>query len=316
MNLKVPITITCIVCVFVSLTSNLVADDADTIDSSEEAVLKQQSVDERLNRFDAQLHNLEEHLESLQRRYNELLANEFPSVRIRPLDNFLSRTLPVRDDTTKGFIGVHLGQPTDAGVPLTRVIEGSPASIANILAGDVLTRVGDVDVTEQDDPAASAAELINANPPGSIIQLTLLRGDDELRVDVATVRRSSIDYEEGTSNQLRTFLSGIRERLNTQFQTNFDRINNAVFVMDIERDFGRYFGVEYGVLVLEAEEVEGIQPGDILLKVDDRPIRTVAQAIREVRNANDELTLLVKRNKREKSVTLDKNQFRIRTILD
>ena len=70
------------------------------------------------------------------------------------------------------------------------------------------------------------------------------------------------------------------------------------------------------MLVLEAEKVRGIQPGDILLKVDDRPIRTVAQAIREVRDGEDKLTLLVKRNNREKSVTLDKNKFKWRSILD
>ena len=30
------------------------------------------------------------------------------------------------------------------------------------------------------------------------------------------------------------------ERMNTRFETNVERLNNAVFVMDIEKDFGRY----------------------------------------------------------------------------
>lgn len=320
MNLRVPFAITCIVCTFASLTSNLVADDSDAIDSGEEAVLKQQSLDERLNEVEAQLRQLESLLRLLEdpnvRSLDELHANEIPSIRSRPLDDFFSRRLPVRDNTTKGYIGVYLGQPTDSGVPITAVIEGAPASIADVLAGDVITRIGDVSVAELDDPVTSTTELINANPPGSIIQIAVVRGDEEVLVEVATVRRTSIDFEESATNRTPAILSNVLERMNTRFETNVERLNNAVFVMDIEREFGRYFGVEYGVLVLEAEEVEGIQAGDILLKVDDQPIRTVAQAIREVREGEDELTLLVKRNKREKSVTLKKNEFRLRTILD
>lgn len=320
MKIKALMTLTSIVCIIASFNLNLFADESDTIDSGEEAITKQQHVDERLNALEAQLRQLEAQLRRLEvpnlRPVDELLTNEIPSIRSRPLDDFLSRTLPVRDDATKGFIGVYLGHATDAGVPITRVIEGSPASIANILADDVITRIGDVSVAELDDPIASTVELINANPPGSIIQIKLLRGDEEILVDIATVRRSSIDFDEGFSNQARIFLSDLPERLNTQFQTIIDRFNNTVFVMDIEKDLGRYFGVENGVLVLEAEEVEGIQPGDVLLKVDDRPIRTVAQAIREVRAGEEQLTLLVKRNKREKSVTLEKNEFRLRSILD
>ena len=320
MKIKVLITLTYIACIVASINLNLVADDSETINSGEEAVLKQQSIDERLNEVEAQLRRLESLLRLLEspnvRSLDELLANEIPSIRSRPLDNLLSRTLPVRDDTTKGFIGVQLGEPTDAGVPLTKVIEGAPASIANIQTGDLITRIGDVQVAELDNVVLSTVQLINENPPGSIVQIALLRGDEEILVDVATVRRSTIDYEESVRIQTPEILSKVREQWDTLFQRNLDLPSNTVYVMDIEKDFGRYFGVEYGVLVLESEEVGGIQPGDILLKVDVRPIRTVAQAIREVRNADDELTLLVKRNKREKRVTLNKNKFRLRTILD
>lgn len=320
MKIKVLITLTCITCIVASINLNLVADDSETIDSGEEAVLKQQSIDERLNEVEAQLRRLESLLRLLEspnvRSLDELLANEIPSIRSRPLDNLLSRTLPVRDDTTKGFIGVQLGEPTDAGVPLTKVIEGAPASIANIQTGDVITRIGDVQVAELDNSVLSTVQLINANPPGSIIQIALVRGDEEILVDVATVRRSTIDFEETTRIQSPEILTKIRGRIGSLLPPELALLNGTVYVMAIDKDFGRYFGVEYGVLVLEAEEVGGIQPGDILLKVDDRPIRTVAQAIREVRNADDKLTLLVKRNKREKRVTLDKNKFRLRTILD
>ena len=207
MKMEAPIILlTCIACIVATFNLNLVADDSDTIDSGEEAVLKQRRIDERLNELEAQLHRLEALLGILEvqnlRPLDELLTNEIPSLRSRPLDNLLSRTLPDRDDTTNGYIGVYLGQPTDSGVPITRVIDGAPASIADVLAGDVITRIGDVSVAELDDPITSTIELINANSPGSIIQIAVVRGDEEVLVEVATVRRSSIDFEESATNRM------------------------------------------------------------------------------------------------------------------
>ena len=316
MYMKTSITLTYIVCVFASLNLNLVADDSDTSDAKGEAIHNQQLENSRLKELEVQMHQLEVRLETMQKMFDELHVDTLPSNRPPPIDTLVSRYTQARDDKTKGFIGVQLDQATDAGVPIIRVLEGGPAKIARILSSDVITRIGDVDIVELDDPVASTVELINSNPPGSIIKITLLRGTEEVQVDVATVRWSSIDPEETATFQIPTTLRDIRERLGSLFQSDFDRPSNTVYVMDIEEEFGRYFGVEYGVLVLEVEEVEGIQPGDILLKVDDQQIRTVSQAIEEIRDGEGELKLVVKRNKRERSVTLDKNTLRLRTILD
>ena len=310
--MKSSIVLACIVCVFASFNLNLVADDSDTLDSKEELViLQQQTEDSRLRKLEAQMHQLEVRLETLQELFDAM-----PSIRRPPIDTLFSHYVQALDDTTEGFIGVQLDQATDVGVPIVRVLEGAPAKIAGILAGDVITTIGDVYIAELDDPVASLVELINSNAPGSIIRVALLRGTEEVQVDVATVRWSSIDPEQTSTYQIPETLRDIRDRLSSLFQTDFDRPSNTVYVMDIEEEFGRYFGVEYGVLVLEVEEIEAIKPGDILLRVDDQQIRTVSQAIEEIRDGEDELKLLIKRNKRERSVTLDKNEFRLRTILD
>ncbi len=310
--MKSSIVLACIVCVFASFNLNLVADDSDTLDSKEELViLQQQTEDSRLHKLEAQMHQLEVRLETMQELFDAM-----PSIRRPPIDTLFSRYALARDDTTKGFIGIQLDQVTDAGVPIIRVLEGAPAKIAGILAGDVITTIGDVYIAELDDPVASLVELINSNAPGSIIRVTLLRGTEEVQVDVATVRWSSIAPDQTPTYQMPETLRDIRDRLSSLFRSDFDRPSNTVYVMDIEEEFGRYFGVEYGVLVLEVEEIEAIKPGDILLKVDDQQIRTVSQAIEEIQDGQGELKLLVKRNKRERSVTLDKNEFRLRTILD
>ncbi|MYD46193.1 MAG: PDZ domain-containing protein [Gammaproteobacteria bacterium] len=314
--LRASITLACIVCVFASLNLNLVADDSDTVDAKEEAILKQRSEDSRLKELEAQMHELEVRLETMQKLFDELRVDEIPSIRVQPIDTLESRFMRLEEDATKGFIGVQLDQATDTGVPIIRVIEGAPANIARIRDGDVITRIGDVEVANLDNPVEATVELINSNPPGSIIQITLLRGDEVMNVDVATVRWSSIGFEETATTQIPAVLNNVRDRVSTLFQPDLDRQSDTIYVMDIEEEFGRYFGVEFGVLVLEAEGVEGMQPGDILLKINDQPIRTVSHAIEEIRDDEEELTVLVKRNKREKSVTLDKDEFRLRTILD
>ena len=315
--MKSSIVLACVVCIFASFNLCLVADDSETLDSVEElTILPQQTEDSRLQKLETQMRQLELSLETLQRRYNELLTDEMSSSRRPPIDTLFSRYRQARDDTTKGFIGVQLDQATDVGVPIVRVLERAPARIAGILAGDVITRISDVDIAELDDPVASLVELINSNAPGSIIRVTLLRGTEEVQVDVATVRWSSIDPEQTSTYQMPETLRDIRDRISSLFRSDFESLSNTVYVMDIEEEFGRYFGVEYGVLVLEVEEIEDIKPGDILLKVDDQQIRTVSQAIEELQDGEGELKLLVKRNKRERSVTLDKNEFRLRTILD
>ena len=315
--MKASTTLTCIVCILASSNLNLVADDSNTLDSEAEPTLVQQHTeDSRLDKLEARLDQVTVRLELLQMRYDELLTEERSSNRNVPIDTLLSRFTQARDDSTNGFIGVQLEEATDAGVPIVRVLEGAPAALARIRVGDVITKVGDVDIVELENPVASTIEQISLNPPGSIITLTLLRDTKEVQVEVATVRRSSIDPDETSKYQIRATLSDIRERLGSLFRPDIDRPSSTVYVMDIEEDFGRYFGVEYGVLVLEVEEVEGIQAGDILLKVEDQPIRTVSQAIEAIRDGTDELKLLVKRNKRERSVDLEKGTFRIRTILD
>lgn len=52
----------------------------------------------------------------------------------------------------------------------------------------------------------------------------------------------------------------------------------------VEASLGRYFGTDAGVLVLSVgEELEGLQPGDVIRKVDGKPVTTpreVTQALR------------------------------------
>lgn len=318
--MKVPIIIICVVCVLVNTSS--VAEDADT-QSSKEAIAKSEQLraEARLNLFEARLNEVEAQLKSSLDIHNEMLARRdetLSQVFSRPprsifVDTLAAQVRESQDDATKGFIGVELDRATDGGVRINRVIDAAPAHTAGILDGDVITKVGDVDVTELDNAVESTVKLINSNPPGSIVQITLRRGDEEIVTDVATLYRSSIAFEDPALLQLPSSLQNIADRLNEAFQPESSK---DVYIMYVTDTLAKYFGVNYGVLVLEAQEVEEIQPGDILLKIDDKTVSTVSQAVRQLARADDEFTIVVKRNKREQRIDLEKDQIRFQTILD
>lgn len=318
--MKVPLIIISVVCVLAN--TSLVAEDGDT-QSSREAIAKSEELrdEARLNVFEARLNELADQLKSSLDIHYQLLARRdetLSEVLSRPprsifVDTLAAQDMESQDDATKGFIGVELDRASDGGVRITRVIDAAPAHTAGILDGDVITKVGDVDVSELDNALESTVKLINSNPPGSIVQITLRRGDEEIVTDVATLYRSSIAFEDPALLQLPSSLQDMADRFNAAIQTDS---RNDVYIMYVDDTFAKYFGVNYGVLVLEAQEVEEIEPGDILLKIDDKAVSTVSQAIRQLARADDEFTIVVKRNKREKRIDLEKDQIRFQTILD
>ena len=42
----------------------------------------------------------------------------------------------------------------------------------------------------------------------------------------------------------------------------------------VDAKLGRYFGTDHGVLVLSSGELEGLEPGDVIQRVDGRPVRS------------------------------------------
>ena len=224
-----------------------------------------------------------------------------------------------------GVIGVLLGEATKSGVPIQEVYEGAPADIAGLQADDSILEVGSVKLSEIDNPAAFTADFIALKKPGSIVGLTVKRESKELDISVAVIDRNSLYSITTFDRTLPTAVANVWSPESSRYSgvidsaTNFLGLSNPenkIYVMEIEEEFGGYFNVEYGVLVLKAENVEGLQAGDILLEIDEKPVRSLSQALRHKQDADSEVEILLKRNKREKTITLDKDEFSLQAILD
>jgi putative serine protease PepD len=72
------------------------------------------------------------------------------------------------------------GSTTGGGAPIAAVQSGSPAAQAGLVAGDVVTKVGDARVEDFSDLIAR----IGANTPGQHVTLTVTSGGAERAVQV------------------------------------------------------------------------------------------------------------------------------------
>ena len=92
---------------------------------------------------------------------------------------------PINPDAP--FLGVELAvaEGDDAGALVKTVEPGSAAEKAAVAVGDTITKVGD---TAVDGPQAVSA-AINSKKAGDTVTLTIVRGTEELKVDVVLGKR-------------------------------------------------------------------------------------------------------------------------------
>jgi len=95
----------------------------------------------------------------------------------------VARVVPqlVRDGRARtAFLGVSVGEITDAGARVTSTTAGGPAARAGIRRGDVLVRIGDRPTTTD----GAVASAVAAGRPGQQLTVRLRRGGEEREVRV------------------------------------------------------------------------------------------------------------------------------------
>lgn len=69
----------------------------------------------------------------------------------------------------------------------------------------------------------------------------------------------------------------------------------------VDPRLGRYFGTDHGVLVLSSGELEGLEPGDVIQRVDSQPVRTPREvmALMRDRDAGSKVRIDYLRDRRQ-----------------
>ncbi|MFT5286739.1 MAG: membrane-associated protease RseP (regulator of RpoE activity) [Planctomycetota bacterium] len=82
------------------------------------------------------------------------------------------------------YMGVRLAG-SDAGLEITSVETGTPAETAGLIAGDLFVRIGEAAIPDQ----AALQETMGDHLAGDVITVVVLRGDEELQLELTLGHR-------------------------------------------------------------------------------------------------------------------------------
>jgi membrane-associated protease RseP (regulator of RpoE activity) len=122
----------------------------------------------------------------------------------------------------------HYGAPRDAGVLVAGVVSGSPAQMAGLRAGDIITRAGGEPV----ETAADLARAVRHAKGGDSLKLEISRDRAATQVTVKVEKRPAYDYEFD--------LGDLGRRLGRDLGRDIGRDIGRDLGRDIRREIGRH----------------------------------------------------------------------------
>lgn len=282
---------------------------------------------------EANKHNIEE----LRLRSQELAANAAKLRSEAERNSFFARSMPLV--MGRPVIGVSIDtrpRETDKyGAYITGVTPGGPAAKAGLMAGDIIVRlagrtlVGGKDGDESMLPGNQLISVVSGLTPGKAVDVQYRRGEatrttkitpteDEamivqfrgaeaartplaLTIPRVPMRPSSPE----AFGDVRVFVDGVP----TQPSMRSFFVGGALSDLELapmNAKLGSYFGTIEGVLVINVPEKDnlGLQPGDVITKVDGRDVETPSEFLRVLRSyeKGDAFKLTVTRQKRTEVV--------------
>jgi hypothetical protein len=230
------------------------------------------------------------------------------------------------------------------GAEVTNVLEDGPAWNAGIREGDVITaidgqslfdplsgdREDDFDL-DQSIPVQRLLALARELEPGEDVEVTYLREGEERRATVTAEDLSDRTFEfapgfdaERLRDQLRPLedlprfqwrgpgpgdpdVSILRGSPGTALFFDGSRFGRfGLELVELNEGLGQYFGTDQGTLVLNVSEDSALrlQPGDVIMRIGDRPADTPERVLRILGSygPDEDIPIHLRRNGREMSV--------------
>jgi S1-C subfamily serine protease len=179
-------------------------------------------------------------------------------------------------------LAAHFGGDFDGGALINGVVPGGPADKAGLEAGDVITAVDDTRIRE----GADLLRTVLRHDVGERVSLEVRRGDRTKKMTLVMGERPSEDrgaapsQASDGSGMLGLRLEQMTPHLRERFRYEGD---GHVFVR----------GVEPG----SDADRGGLQPGDIILQADRKPVRSIADVRAALRDGK--ALLYVERDSRQ-----------------
>jgi serine protease Do len=264
--------------------------------------------EERAQAIQEKMENLQEELAEKQ----ELLAEKLAEQQLRwtdemgnlELDGLPQEPVFVMEGDSRGYLGVTIGEvtaekakelklPTERGVYIREVSEDSPAAKAGLKAGDVVTEFNGQRV----EGTVQFRRLVRETPPERSVSLTVWRDG----------RSQSLSAQLGSTGEhmMRSMrISPPDIHIEMPRIETFGMIGRTpvlgIQADDISGQLGAYFGVPggEGILVREVGEDSpaakaGLKAGDVIIKLDGDPVKTVSDLRAKLREKRESKTVAV-----------------------
>jgi S1-C subfamily serine protease len=229
------------------------------------------------------------------------------------------------DEAGSGWLGVEIGEVTaekakdlkltaERGVVVMDVEPEGPAAKAGLKENDVITQY-DGQVVEG---TVQFRRLVRETPTGRTVALVTSRNGATQNVSVQLGERSAF-FEKRMKGKMRDFDNAFAFSMpNQDFMLAMPPVDArmpslGINAEDLSGQLGSYFGAPdgTGTLIREvrsgtAADKAGLKAGDVIVKVDGKPIRTLADLRAELRGKSDQKTVAVGiiRKAAEMSVTV------------
>lgn len=237
----------------------------------------------------------------------------------------------------KAMLGILIEDDGQRGsIRLSGITPGGGAAAAGLKTGDRITSVNGVDLgTKGRSPLGNLTHTMKTVKPGETVSVEYLRNKTTHAVQIETRAHqrdmmaimnkleSDLDIDidlEGLEAGLLAAAQGVAIGAAALASVDGMELSNSKVVtlnqskprlVEVDKALGSYFGVEQGVLIVNAPEDAGdVRNGDILLTLDDTPMTDLTIALATLADADDsELPATVRREGRTRKVSLNAGAF-------
>ena len=214
---------------------------------------------------------------------------------------------------TRGVIGIQVsrdriskeaatafGLPSSNGAVVSSVRTNGPAAKAGLEAGDVIVEFNGRPVADSD----ALVSMVVATKPGTSVPLTVYRDKQRKSLNVTV---DELDLDEEAGRAARRGDSSEPEPTQTGFGMTIDPISPEA-ARELELPRGRGGAIVTDVDRNSAAANGGVQPNDVILKVNGQTVSNVSQVTRELQRAaaGQPIFLLVWRDGNEVFITMSK----------
>jgi serine protease Do len=188
------------------------------------------------------------------------------------------RTYPLTKEDAQAF-----GLPNSNGAVLTTVAEGQPADKAGLQRGDVITEFNGKPVVDSD----ALVAMVVATKPGTTVPLTVFRDRERKSMNI-TIGELDLDAEQGRSSRPQAET----EPTSTGFGMDIDAITPEI-ARELELPRGKGGAIVTDVSRSSPAFNAGVQPNDVIVEVNRKPVSNVAQVKRELEAATPGSTVFM-----------------------